>query len=163
MEYGPNVIDSQVSNSDPYIVSATSEDSFNYGAWRLFDGDDASYWNSNGTCQAVIIKADFGLGNAKKIKKYLVKFYPVITNNPSDWTLEGSNDDSNWTVLDTQTGQAVYAGTTQSYEFSNAVAYRYYRLNVTDGASPSDAMCFYTLGMFEALYLPSPFPTFHRS
>jgi hypothetical protein len=52
--------------------------------------------------------------------------------DPQDWTLEGSQDGSSWTVLDTQTGQSFGERfQTKEYAFSNGTAYTHYRLNIT--------------------------------
>jgi Glycosyl hydrolase family 92 N-terminal domain/F5/8 type C domain len=52
--------------------------------------------------------------------------------DPKDWTLEGSNDGQAWTTLDTQTNQDFGERfQTKEYHFDNAVAYRFYRLNIT--------------------------------
>ena len=149
MNYGSDLLGNQVSDSSPYTVSASSEHPA-YQAWKMFDGNDASYWNSLGSCPTVIIAVDFGIGISKTVKKYAIKFYSPSYNCPNGWTFEGSNDNTNWTVLDTQTGQSVFNGTTKAYEFSNALAYRYYRLNVTDGATPGNGMAIYTISMYES-------------
>ena len=51
----------------------------------------------------------YQLAEAKVVRRY--RFYANDTAFfaswfPRDWTFEGSNDDSNWDVLDTQTGQS---------------------------------------------------------
>jgi hypothetical protein len=68
--------------------------------------------------------------------------------DPKDWTFEGSNDGTNWTVLDTQTNQVftttettdnsnpvlpkqIFTGNMNEYNFVNTTAYRYYRLNIS--------------------------------
>jgi hypothetical protein len=75
------------------------------------------------------VKQDFGAGHAKTIVKY------TLTNGGSsdgvikDWTFEGSNDDLNWDILDTQTGQNPSDYT--EYLVPNTTAYRYYRIVIT--------------------------------
>lgn len=61
--------------------------------------------------------------------------------DPKDWQLLGSNDGSNWTVLDVQTNQS-FANRfqTNKYTFSNKVAYTYYRLNITAIADPGGGL-----------------------
>lgn len=52
--------------------------------------------------------------------------------DPKDWKLLGSNDGTNWEVLDTKSGQMFSArNMTIRYEFNNETAYKYYRVNVT--------------------------------
>ncbi|QES87140.1 BT_3987 domain-containing protein [Rhizosphaericola mali] len=52
--------------------------------------------------------------------------------DPRDWTFEGSNDGTSWTVLDTRTYQS-FANRTETIQFntSNTTAYSIYRLNIT--------------------------------
>jgi predicted alpha-1,2-mannosidase len=52
--------------------------------------------------------------------------------DPRDWTLQGSDDGTTWTTLDTRTGQTFGARfDTKEYRFANTTAYRHYRLDVT--------------------------------
>jgi len=52
--------------------------------------------------------------------------------DPKDWTLEGSNDGANWTILHSVTNQLFpNRHKTLTYGFENTTAYTYYRLNVT--------------------------------
>jgi hypothetical protein len=50
---------------------------------------------------------------------------------PKDWILQGSNDNVNWTDLDTRTGVTGWRSYSlpeiRTYEFSNTTQYRYYR------------------------------------
>jgi len=49
------------------------------------------------------------------------------------WTVEGSNNGTSWTVLDTRTNQPAWAlrSTTLDFYFTNTTAYSYYRINVS--------------------------------
>jgi len=82
------------------------------------------------------LKYDFGSGNTKTIKRYTLsnaESYPYNrTRAPKDWTFEGSNDGTNWTVLDTRSGITWNCDQcTQMFDFTNSTAYRYYRIKVT--------------------------------
>lgn len=56
----------------------------------------------------------------------------VPNRDPRNWTLQGSNNGSTWTTLNTQTNQSFSARfQTKSYTLTNSTAYTYYRLNVT--------------------------------
>lgn len=68
----------------------------------------------------------------------LVTQYGITSANdasdrdPKSWTLQGSNDGSSWTTLDTRTGQTFSARfQTLTYSFANTTGYIYYRLNIT--------------------------------
>jgi len=52
--------------------------------------------------------------------------------DPKDWNLQGSNDGTTWTTLDTRTGET-FANREQTvtFTFSNNTPYTYYRVNVT--------------------------------
>ncbi|MBV7529759.1 T9SS type A sorting domain-containing protein [Chitinophaga sp. sic0106] len=56
----------------------------------------------------------------------------AVTRDPKNWTFEGSNDGTNWTVLHSATNQ-VFINRWQRlrYNFSNSTAYTYFRLNIT--------------------------------
>ncbi|MCG8308952.1 MAG: gliding motility-associated C-terminal domain-containing protein [Cytophagales bacterium] len=52
--------------------------------------------------------------------------------DPKDWTLEGSHNGTEWTVLDTRTNMQLGGRfNTTSFEIENSVAYEYYRLYIT--------------------------------
>lgn len=69
--------------------------------------------------------------------KYAVKRYKIVSANdnqairdPKDWTLQGSNDGSAWTTVDTRTGQTFsnrFEG--KEYTLVNTTPYAYYRFN----------------------------------
>ncbi|MCA9237349.1 MAG: lamin tail domain-containing protein [Planctomycetales bacterium] len=69
--------------------------------------------------------------------KQVVSAYTITSANdaedrdPYSWTLSGSNDGNNYTVIDTRTAQN-FAGRfeTRLYEFENYVAYEYYRFDL---------------------------------
>ena len=104
-----------------------------YSADKLFDDDTNTKWQNNNTLP-VWIQYDFGAGNEKIIAKY--RLYWAGSDNgltPYSWEFLGSNDGTNWTTLDSQTGQTNWAsGQWRDYAFSNTQAYRIYRLRITD-------------------------------
>jgi|TARA_Y100000310_G_C20456176_1_gene703173 hypothetical protein len=80
-------------------------------------------------------KYDLGAGNDIVGTRYSITVASSSTQMPKNFTFQGSNNDSTWTTLDTQTGQVLgapyVAYTEQIYEFANATSYRYYKLDVT--------------------------------
>jgi hypothetical protein len=55
---------------------------------------------------------------------------------PKNFTFEGSDDGTNWTVLDTQTNQSFTSNETKTYNaFVNNTVYRAYRINVSANTS----------------------------
>ncbi len=103
------------------------------------------------------LKFDVGSGNTKFIGYYRIwarggpneaDALSLAESLPTDWRIEGSNDDANWTTLDTRSGvnnadiahQSSATGTLtnyphKEYQIQNPGAYRYYRLWVVSTAS----------------------------
>jgi len=77
------------------------------------------------------LKQDFGAGNEKTIVRYTLNNGGSQDGLAKDWTFEGSNDDTNWDILDTRTGDVQNYGTYTAYTFPNTTAYRYYRIVIT--------------------------------
>ena len=105
-------------------------------AWKAFNDSQSSWWQSqidpNSTPQW--LKVDFGAGNSKVATKYtLTPAYDSSTGlAPGTWTFDGSNNDSTWTQLDAQSGILMpTVGIKREFTFSNATAYRYYRIRIT--------------------------------
>ena len=81
---------------------------------------------------------------------------------PRDWTIQGSNDNSNWTIIDTQVGETFTVGLTDAeaqssfgpdvlldaetdalqysnlYNIANPGSYKYYKINVTAESATYD-------------------------
>ena len=121
--------------------SATADTTYTtYVASRAFDNTAGTNWLSTDSAFPHWIKYDLGEGVVKKARKLRLLPQDIQLE---DFTLEGSNDDSNWVqfVSDTATGNTEW----QEWEFSNSTAYRYYKITVTSNYSGSDDMA----GIFE--------------
>ncbi|UYQ94531.1 fibronectin type III domain-containing protein [Chitinophaga horti] len=56
----------------------------------------------------------------------------AATRDPRDWTLQGSNNGTSWTTLDTRTAETFATRfLRKTYSFANTNSYLYYRLNIT--------------------------------
>jgi hypothetical protein len=104
-----------------------------------FGDFNAGGWGNNFALPSWI-RYDFGAGNSQTLTGYAIFntafsgiLYPYTANySPKSWTFEGSNDNSTWTTLDTQSNQLIVLGAPPAvYTFANVTAYRYYRLNVS--------------------------------
>jgi hypothetical protein len=62
----------------------------------------------------------------------------AVDRDPKNWIFQGSNDGTNWTNLQTQTGQ-VFTNRQKKrvFPFSNSTTYTYYRLNITANSGGS--------------------------
>ena len=75
-------------------------------------------------------KYDLGAGVTKTVQKVRIKpYYDADGGALKDFTVQGSNDNSAWTIL--HTGQHANGLAWENYTFTNSIAYRYYRINVT--------------------------------
>ena len=131
--------------------SGMIEDCDNYTPWRSVDvltggtASASSYLDdgylpanaANGSLNGIWASSglgeqwweyDLGVGNAKTVEKLL--FMATSTDEPKDFTLQGSNDNSTWTTLLTAQG-VDGGGTWQEWLVTNSTAYRYYKLNFT--------------------------------
>lgn len=76
---------------------------------------------------------------------------------PKDWTMEGSNDDSNWTLIDTVVGETGWGeGERRTFAIDSPSSYRYYRISITAnngyvGGTGKDYIS-------ELFFFPSPDP-----
>lgn len=75
----------------------------------------------------------FQPNTAQVVVQYTITSANDVPNrDPKNWTLQGSNNGTSWTTLNTQTNQSFSARyQKKTYSFSNSTAYTYYRLNVT--------------------------------
>lgn len=72
---------------------------------------------------------------------YVVTSYAITSANdaperdPLSWTLQGSNNGSAWTTIDTRTGEDFPNRLqTRTFNFTNTTAYTYYRFNLTNNS-----------------------------
>ena len=135
-------------------ASASTEQSGTYAAWKAFDKNAASYWFATATTGWL----KYQYATAATITAYSL----ACDGNgygPSGWTFEGSNDNSNWTVLDTRSGYGSTLTTTPVYFYcSNSTAYIYYRLNCT-GAATAGNLAIDSFAMYNNAGLGKDFST----
>lgn len=137
LEY-EDLIPTMTANDEPspVVVSASSESG---GAvFNAFDDVTNNWWwlSGNDGTEPQWIKMDLGSGNSASVNSYYMTSsfnnatYPGM---PKDWTLEGSNDDSNWTVIDTRADQTSWGNSaTRTFTLaSDSSYYRYLKFNMT--------------------------------
>lgn len=124
--------------------------------YYAFDGKDSTYWESNVVANSYIIY-DFGEANEKIISKYILQSPSTQTYMIKNWTLEGSNDKSSYTVLDTQTNITWSAGEKKEFIFDNSTPFRYYKINVSanNGGSYTriSEISYYSINSFDKILL----------
>ncbi|MGO4730232.1 hypothetical protein [Paenibacillus sp. 2KB_22] len=130
--YTDNLIPTMTSDTAPRGRAFTSSFNLN-GAFMAFDNSDVyGYVSKNGSVGYI----GYEFVNPVRVGKYIVRSLSAtyLPHMPKNWTFEGSNDDINWTVLDTQINQTwTTANTNKEYviDVSKAKLYKMYRLNWT--------------------------------
>lgn len=118
-------------------VSAFAASAETEAASRAADGLASTNWLDSVTAAPQWLRYDFGVGVTKEIHRYRITSAATgstfsDTLDPMDWTLEGSQNASSWTVLDTRANET-FGNRSETREFGVTTpgAYRYYRINVT--------------------------------
>ena len=119
------------SNNTPSgTVFASSIGGSNF-SWHAFnqDGNPLIAWQS-GVNNTGILGYQYPSG--KIIKRYIVRGSSNILVNPRNWTFEGSNDGTTYTILETVTAYVMPgSGNYTSGILANTTSYTYYRINIT--------------------------------
>lgn len=125
-----NIVMTSNSTPSPYVVSASSADP-NYPAYLAFDGVNATVTDC-WVCQSNSGWLKIDLGTQTAVGNYEIeKGYRFAADAPKEWTFEGSNNDVDWAILDTQTNQINWTnGEKRSYMIANPMSFRYYRVSV---------------------------------
>ena len=107
-------------------VSALGESTASVRAWKAFDKGTSSpsRWRH---AVSTWLKVDFG--SSQVAYSYMLQG-EGLTRDPAAWTFEGSDNDSAWTTLDTQSGIGT-SSAEQDFSLSKRAEYRYYRWSFT--------------------------------
>lgn len=112
-------------------VTARGENLPNEGVTKLYDNNLTTKWLDVSPTSWI----QFAFPTSQKWNTYKITSGNLAankTNDPKNWTMLASNDNINWTTLDTQTDQSfAVRSTAYSYSFTNEVAYKYYKLDIT--------------------------------
>lgn len=136
--FDTNLVPALTSNTSasPIVVSASSIYSSTYDAWKAFNNtliDATDCWATASGTTVGWLKVDFG--TPKIVNKYIITARnnsTASTESPKAWAFEGSNDNTNWVILDTRTNEINWSQAQQrEYTFTNTTAYRYYRIYIT--------------------------------
>jgi hypothetical protein len=98
-------------------------------AWNIFDKDVGTDFAVNGVSAAFISYRLPAAGQAVVDAYYVTATDTTgIAGQPTAWKIEGSNNGSTWTALDSQQGQSGWTGgETRYYEFFNKTPFEYHR------------------------------------
>jgi len=130
-ETDTETIATQDSDSGNDTITARGENCGSECKEDAFDQNTGTKWLDFSSTSWITVQ--LGLGSER------VGFYDICSANdvpgrdPDDWTIEGSNDGSSWTVVDTVTnnGQFPSRNTCYSFTVDNPGNYSYYKMNIT--------------------------------
>lgn len=114
---------------DTTKLTATSENFPNEGRTKAVDNLLTTKWSSTNVTPSLTIN----FTTPKIITYYSITSGNVLgSRDPRDWVIEGSNDGTTFTMLDTKTAQTFASRIqTRYFSFANTNAYQYYRFRVT--------------------------------
>ncbi|OKP91349.1 discoidin domain-containing protein [Paenibacillus sp. P32E] len=144
-------------------------------AWKAFDGfkyyaDDSGWkaWGTNSTSGWL----SYEFTQKIIINKYTIYYSDskgnvldgLETFTPKAWTFEGSNNGTNWVILDSRTDVTNWSGGVEKeFDFNNDTAYKTYRLNISanNGSTKNTVnLTIHELSMFEkSAATPTPTAT----
>lgn len=81
----------------------------------------------------------FELPTPRTITSYKIRAYPDVESlntNINNWTLEGSNDNSSWEVVDTVSAPNWFNSEIREFEVSSPGSYQFYKIIWTGGTYP---------------------------
>jgi predicted alpha-1,2-mannosidase len=116
-------------------ITASAENAPYEGKAQAFDGDKGTKWLTFATTGWVQAQ----LKQPQTVTDYaLTSGNDEPTRDPKDWELLGSNDGTNWDVVDARTGQVFgRRGETRAFTVTEPKAYLHYRFNVVaNGGAP---------------------------
>jgi hypothetical protein len=145
-------------------ITASGENVPNEGKAQAFDDLTNTKWlvsANNGWLQY-----QFNNNQSYVVTQYkITSANDVPTRDPKNWILQGSNNGSNWTNLDTRNNETFSSRfETRSFTLSNSTSYSYYRLNITanNGDSATQLAEFQLFGgtpnLDSSNYLNNPAP-----
>jgi predicted alpha-1,2-mannosidase len=110
-------------------IAVNAEPNSNENGNNLNDGDEATKWLVDTSPSW----AQYTLDAPATVVKYaLTSANDAPERDPRDWTLQGSNNGSDWTTVDTRSGESFADRfTTNTYDVANPGSWSVYRLTIT--------------------------------
>gem|GEM_PF-2416867 len=128
----------------PYVTSASSEYNATYAAWRAFQrsagGGSNNEWATASAISNFWAKIDM---NSAYLATAAIMRCRSSNECPSNWRIEGSNDNSVWTTLYSNSGTMSTTATTVNFTASGT--YRYYRMYSVSGTGTNPGLAEFTL------------------
>jgi hypothetical protein len=111
-------------------TDGSNTESDNGTPYKIFDSDLNTHWQSS-TLPTYII---YDFQKKVIINEYFILCTVTSYGRPKTFTLEVSNDKTNWTIIDTQTEITISRGRYKQFVLSNTLSTRYVKLNITSSS-----------------------------
>jgi len=108
-----------------------------YEGWRAFDQNSVTRWGVAATSGILSVM----LAAAKIIAGYSIRARndSYLIDSPKAWTFEGSNNGTEWTILDTQAGVTAWSmNERKEFAVMAPASFLFYRLNISSNQSGTD-------------------------
>ncbi|MCD8498210.1 MAG: discoidin domain-containing protein [Alphaproteobacteria bacterium] len=124
-------------------VTTSSDYSGSYPGWKTLDNNTGTEWVAANNVTSGWLRVQYP--SATKVLGYGMTGRGAGSgDNPKNWTFEGSDNGSTWTVLDTQTNITNLTNVPKAFVLASEANYTYYRVNISATVSSAD-----DLGMME--------------
>jgi len=134
LSFGPH---NMTTNSlpTPFVADQSLAYLGTFLGFKAFDGSASAAWVANTTTTSWI-SLDIGSGNSRLLTGYRIQAEPnpFMARTPKTFTIEGSNNNSTWTTLDSPANQTGWtASESRSFTIASpgSTYYRYFRVNIT--------------------------------
>lgn len=151
-------------NNAPSPVVITPSTQYNdttYPAFKLFDRNSSTIWFAQNGITTGYITVYTG-GDSWLVTSYTITGCSSVGScTPKDWTMLGSNNGTNWTLLHTVVGATGWTtADMRTYSITSAFGFSYYKMNITANNGYSTLVGFSqlefigTLSTVPILYIP---------
>jgi predicted alpha-1,2-mannosidase len=119
-------------------ITVSGENTPNEGKGALVDNTSLTKWLT--FANTATVSYQFAGNATAAVTQYtLTSGDDVPARDPKSWTLQGSNDGTSWTTVDTRTNMDFSdRRQTRAFVFTNTTAYNRYRLNITANHGDAD-------------------------
>lgn len=138
---GENVVANLSSNTSSNITLSGSSQHNPHPYWHAFDGNPSTYWSSyyNGSSWQAWYWVTIQFSSAIILNSYSITGGGSGQAAPSNLTMQGSNNGTNWVNLESQNNIPDWQfnptnDTTYNFSFNNTNSYTYYRLRILNSS-----------------------------
>lgn len=139
-DYTTNIIPEMTGNTEPAGV-ASSSGANPAAAWKAFDHKLSGAETDNGWMPGPVpqwLQYQFNDG-PKRVAKYKIRGCPAArTMAPRTWTFQGSNNGTDWAVLDAQADISFANSESKEFVVITPGDYSYYKINFTEKAASDE-------------------------